>query len=373
MDKILWVDDDESILAGYQRFLRRHYEFHFATHGYKGLEILEKEGPFAVVVSDMRMPGMDGITFLVTAREIAPDTVRMMMTGYADQQVAIDSVNQGQIFRFLNKPCPQEAVLTAIESGVRQYRLVMAEKELLEHTLRGCIQVLVDILGMTHPLAFSRSMRVKDYAVEIGRRMGMKELWLLEVAALLSQIGCVTIPNKTLERHYAGHMLQPMEEEMILGHPAIAQKLIAQIPRMDRVATILHFSTLNLAESESCGDPWMMLAARILKVTIDYDVYQVRGISPSEALRFLQMKPAIYDANVISVLRDVRLQSQHFDRKAVYVDELRMGMTIDEDVLTFDNMLVMPRGLKVNDTLRQRLKNFKMQGNIPDTVWVIMG
>src|SRR5258708_28798973 len=102
MEKILFVDDEPNVVEAYQRSLRRDFQNAIATSGAQALEMIAAGGPYAVVVSDMRMPEMDGVQFLTKASELAPDTVRIMLTGNADQQTAIEAVNQGHIFRFLN-------------------------------------------------------------------------------------------------------------------------------------------------------------------------------------------------------------------------------------------------------------------------------
>ena len=103
--RILCVDDDSNILLGYQRALRKQFQIEVALGGEEGLAAVRNQGPYAVIVADMRMPGMDGVELLAKVREIAPDTVRMMLTGNADQQTALEAVNQGHIFRFMTKPC----------------------------------------------------------------------------------------------------------------------------------------------------------------------------------------------------------------------------------------------------------------------------
>src|SRR5829696_4359 len=135
--KILCVDDERNVLEAYQRSLRKEFHIEIATSGAEGLAAVESQGPYAVIVSDMRMPGMDGIRFLAKVKEKAPDSVRIMLTGNADQQTAIEAVNEGNIFRFLTKPCPPETLAKALSAGLQQYWLVVAEKELLEKTLSG--------------------------------------------------------------------------------------------------------------------------------------------------------------------------------------------------------------------------------------------
>ena len=133
--KILCVDDDASILAAYQRNLRKQFPIDVALGGQEGLDAMANKGPYAVIVADMQMPGMNGVQFLTRAEEIAPDTVRIMLTGNADQKTAADAVNQGHVFRFLTKPCAPEELALMLSAALKQYRLVTAERELLEKTL----------------------------------------------------------------------------------------------------------------------------------------------------------------------------------------------------------------------------------------------
>lgn len=129
-EKILFVDDEASALDGFRRILHNTFEVHTATSGGEGLMTLDRDGPFAVVVSDMRMPGMNGAEFLSRVREKAPHTVRMLLTGHADLHSAIDAVNRGQILHFLTKPCPRTVLVAAINSGLDQYNSATAENDL---------------------------------------------------------------------------------------------------------------------------------------------------------------------------------------------------------------------------------------------------
>jgi PAS domain S-box-containing protein len=132
-EKILLVDDDPAVLDGLRR-VQHGMKIETAVGGECGLEILQTNGPFAVVVSDMRMPLMDGVQFLAKVKAFAPSTVRMMLTGHADLDTAIAAVNEGSIFRFLTKPCSKETFKTAIHDALAQHRSAMAERSLLEKT-----------------------------------------------------------------------------------------------------------------------------------------------------------------------------------------------------------------------------------------------
>src|SRR5690349_20120797 len=158
---LLCVDDEPLVLEGLTLHLRRAFTVTTATSGAAGLEILKDKGPFAVVMSDMRMPGMNGAEFLSKVREQWPDTVRVLLTGQSDLQSAVAAVNDGQIFRFLTKPCPPELLLGALGAASRQHDLLIGERVLLEQTLHGSIKMLTDVLSLANPVAFGRANRAK--------------------------------------------------------------------------------------------------------------------------------------------------------------------------------------------------------------------
>jgi len=133
--RILCVDDEKNVLEGLARTLRNLYEIDSATSGPEALEILKRSGHFAIVISDLRMPAMTGVDFLALARHIAPDTVRVLLTGQGDLPSAISAVNDGNIFRFLTKPCPTDSLVKSLAACAEQYKLITAERVLLEQTL----------------------------------------------------------------------------------------------------------------------------------------------------------------------------------------------------------------------------------------------
>jgi DNA-binding NtrC family response regulator len=168
--KILCVDDEENVLRAFERNLRLHFEVETAVGPIAGLSAIAARGPYAVVISDLRMPEMDGIQFLATVRKQSPDTVRLILSGNADLQAAIAAVNEGSIFQFLTKPCPVDKLRSAIDGALKQYQLIIAERELLEHTLNGSVSMMTEVLSVVSPLAFSRSSRIRRYPRRRGWR-----------------------------------------------------------------------------------------------------------------------------------------------------------------------------------------------------------
>lgn len=144
-NRVLFVDDEANVLFAYKRNLRGFFDVTTAETGTSALEILSNEPAFAVVVSDYRMPEMDGISFLHKVRELCPDSVRIILTGYADLQIAIDAINEGNIFRFLTKPIQNDKLVNVLKDSVEQYRLVTSEKE-LNQKLSDAYQTIRDDL-----------------------------------------------------------------------------------------------------------------------------------------------------------------------------------------------------------------------------------
>jgi serine phosphatase RsbU (regulator of sigma subunit) len=141
-DKVLFVDDDPRVLSGLRRQLGRKVPLETADSSHAGLEAIRTLGPCSVVVSDYRMPGMDGVEFLARVRQTAPETVRILLTGSADLHAAIQAVNQGNIFRFLTKPCAPEELMQALASGAKHYRHARRERKFNQRTRRWLHQAM---------------------------------------------------------------------------------------------------------------------------------------------------------------------------------------------------------------------------------------
>ncbi len=201
--KILFVDDDVLLLAAFQRNLRKQFEFDVAAGPREALESLRKNGPYAVIMADMRMPGMDGVTLLEHLQRLSPDTVRVMLTGNSEQQVAMDAINRGQVFRFLGKPCPPEVLVPALEGALRQHQLICAERELLEGTLMSCVRALIEVLELAVPEAHHRGQLLREAMREVATAAGLGPLWELELAAELALIGYASVPHNILRKLHA--------------------------------------------------------------------------------------------------------------------------------------------------------------------------
>lgn len=374
--KVLFVDDDPNILAAYQRQLRKLYEIDTALAGDRGLEAVAKSGPYAVIVSDLKMPGMNGIQFLSRVRETAPDTVRMMLTGFAELQTAIDAVNEGNIFRFLTKPCSPEILSKALDSGIEQYRLITAERELLEQTLRGSIKVLTQILSLLNPEALGRSSRITRYAREIGLVMKFPAIWQWETAAMLSQIGFILLPEEALKKIYHGQQLTAEESQLLDMHPFIASDLLNNIPRLEAISKIVAYQEKHFDGSgipvDAVRREEIPLGARVLKVALDFDTLQTAGDSKSKAIAQLKQRTGWYDPAVVTALEAVVWIEGKFQVKVIPLRELRDNMILDDDVWTESGTLLIAKGQEVTPLIIKRLHNFAETSGVKEPLQVLV-
>jgi response regulator RpfG family c-di-GMP phosphodiesterase len=355
--RILCVDDEPYVLEGLRDMLRRSFEVRVATSGREGLEMLraDPEG-FAVVISDMRMPQMSGSDFLREARLVAPDAVRLLLTGHADLESAIKAVNGARLFRFLTKPCDSSELLRACAAAFGQHRLQSAERVVLEQTLRGSVDALAQVLALTNPAAFGRGSRVKTVAGGLARAVELRTAWEVEVAAMLAHIGAVTLPQATAENLYAGKALTHQEAAMVERVPAVTRRLLSKIPRLEGVLEILDTYQTPGAELGGTGRP-APAGALVLRIAVDYDELQSQGASDTVALGAMQSR-GIYDRALMDALVEiVGVGRGTLTVHEVSIAELKEDMTLADDVRSLGGSLLVARGQRVSDQLIERLGN----------------
>lgn len=371
---VLCVDDEPRVLEGLVLNLRRHFRVSTAVNGQAGLQIVDSDPP-AVVVSDMRMPEMDGAAFLSQVKEHSPDTVRLLLTGYTDIESAIAAVNHGQIFRFLTKPCNSQVLLTAVQAAAEQNRLITAERVLLEQTLHGSIKTLTDILSLTNPLAFGRALRLKQQSAELVGALGLPMSWQIEVAAMLSQIGCVTLLPATYEKLYYGRPLSNEENDVVQHLPEVTVQLLENIPRLEGVRAILRAQTYNFDGSGSpTGAPKgeaIPVGARVLKVVGDYDALESANNEPDVAAGTLQARRGRYDPQLLDAF--IRLKTSGPTRGLVELPltSIRPGMFLAQGVTSTSGLLLVARGQEVTVGLMHRLRNLP-HGTVREPIMVFV-
>jgi ActR/RegA family two-component response regulator len=343
----------------------------------EGLAILQNRGPFCRSGRGLDHAVDDGIQFLSRTREIAPDTVRLALTGHADIEAAITAVNEVNIFRFFVKPCARSALLKGLRDAIHQHRLVTAEKELLNQTLRGAIQVLIEVLGMVNPAAFSQSVRIRRYVQHIVRDLHLEEPWRYQLAALMSQLGCVNLDPEIVEAAYQGAELSPEDAARFHRHPAMARELVSQIPRLEAVAWMIAHqndalgNTLEKQAGERNEVDIISLGAQLLKTALTLDRALMRGSTIDAACAEMIGHPEQYDTGLPRSLRGLLPRANEAEKRLCTISELREGMVLQEDLRTAGWVLVGTKGQEVTVSLISRLENCHAKKTIADSVLVL--
>ena len=379
--KVLFVDDDANLLDAVQRTMRKQFSIDTAKSGAEGLQKIANTGPYAVVVADMQMPGMSGLEFLKQVQTAAPDAVRMMLTGNADQKTAMDAVNDGRVFRFLTKPCPPPTLAPALDSALEQFRLLSAEKELLENTLGGAVKVLTEILSLFDPATFERSQKLKEYVNDFVRNSNANVSWDLELAAMLSQIGRVTLPPGVLEKLRTGETLHGPEKHIVSRVPEFGARPIENIPRLGPVAAIVRYQQKNFDGSGFPADSFsgdeIPIGARIVHVLSDLIELEEKSFSRPVAFQKMRERIGRYDPKVLTavscwcdVAPGAATGAEQGPPQSLEIASLRVGHVLAQDLRTNEGILILATDTKLTAMLVTKLQNFRTLNTIDNTLLV---
>ncbi len=363
--KILMVDDEPQILSAFRRTLGRQFQVTCAQGAAEGLAALQSPAaPFAVVVTDMTMPGMNGVQFIAAARPRAGDAVFMMLTGNADQQTAAMAINAGHVFRFLNKPCPAEQLEVEVRAALRHHELMVAEKTLLRETVTGSIKLLADALELCSPVAMAHVSQVKRTLAQVSGPLGIQPDWQLSIAASLSLIGLITIPGLSSDTE--------ITEPQLAQAATVGSRLIGHIPRLAGVAAMIakqrEPGDLPADLTSTAPADVERLGAQLLRFSVDLARAERLAGSRREGVGALTMRGQ-HDRRIIDVLRAIEGDAAAVTVPVpIAIDQLVPGMLVEHEVRTSNGMLLISRGQILSDVGITCLRNFSGLGQIGDTV-----
>ncbi len=280
--KILFVDDEENVLKSLERlFMDEEYEILTALSGFDGLKLLSENPDMALIVSDHRMPGMTGVEFLTKAREITPDSKRVVLTGYADTEAAIDAINEGGVDRYLSKPWDDDLLKSVVADMVASYSLERENKRLneiikiqnkeikrwndeleqmvqfqtidltkknerldsLNRTLKsnftGITHSFSLLLGLRDRSAPSHARNVSELSEAVAREIGLDtgEIEAISTAAVLHDTGKIGSPDIVLSKPPVEMTREELKEYRM--HPIRGQTAVSNIEEMKEVGVLI--------------------------------------------------------------------------------------------------------------------------------------
>lgn len=361
-----------------------------AENGEQGLQKV-KENPPDVILLDVMMPGIDGFEVcrrLKADPETAPIPV-LLVTALTERSDRLTGIEAGAN-DVISKPVDIEDVILRVRNAVytmrlfrevqenykRVRKLEMEKGELLEKTLHGAVKVLTEILSMVNPSAFSRGSRIRRYVRHMATQLELPDVWEFELAVMLSQIGCVTLPPKILEKVYAGVALTPDEQKMFSEHPEISSNLVRSIPRLERIADMINAQQKRFQRSTEGVDlqaeDRSALGGHMLKVALEFDQLLARDPDVEVALRQLRQQTDVYLPEVLDALENLEVQPDRQAVKSVAVSDLDTWMILNEDVFAVGGMLLASRGEEVTPTVLERLRNFAKNIGVEEPIRVII-
>lgn len=424
---LLLVDDEPNILSSLRRLFRpQGYRIFIAESGAEGLEILARES-IDLVVSDMRMPEMDGATFLKEVRQRKPETTRILLTGYADVASTVAAINEGEIYRYVAKPWNDnemvEVVRDALERGRlraenrRLTALTQAQNEELKALNAGLeqkvaertaelkqalsfveqansdlkksfltiVQVFAGLIELRSGPAGSQlsghGRRVADLARQAAQRLGLNEIDTQNVifAALLHDIGKIGLPDELLTRPF--NLLTQEHRTTVMKHPVIGQNILMAVERLKDAATLVrhhHECFDGSGFPDRLVGMAIPLGSRILAAANDYDALQIgtlvqRPLRPSEALTFLvDNRGKRYDPQVVDVLAEIieASRTSSFEEVPVRATLLRPGMILARDFHHRDGYLLLAKACALTADMIGQLQKMEATEQFKITLWI---
>jgi CheY-like chemotaxis protein len=373
---VLLVDDESEILEALSLQLRRDHKVLTAESGDDALRLLADSGPVAAVISDLRMPGMDGVELLRRVQLEYPDTTRVLHTAQSDLSAAIAAINDGGVYRYLAKPVRTDELRATVQDAVELYGRSTTERRLLDTTLRASLQALFGVLELASPVAFARAGRIRTLVAELCAAMQLDSLWEIEVAAMASQLGAVTIPPTVLQKLDKGLPVTEDEQVMVDAMPGVAVQLLKGIPMLDDVLDIVRgLGALRHGEKPARQkSPLIGTAVDVVRTAIDYETLESRGMEVESAIVVLECRDNTA-LDVLAVLRAIKGIRTKVNEKVrgLRVVDLEVGMRVAEDIVATNGLVLIGRGMVVTSLLLDRLGNYARMIEIIEPVLAVPG
>jgi FixJ family two-component response regulator len=355
---LLLVDDDDAVLDTLSIQLGRDHRLLMAGNAEAALKLLAVNENVAAVVSDVRMPGMDGITLLGKIQADYPDVIRILHSGHGDMKTVIAAINSGGVYRYLAKPASRTDIMDAIKGAVTRHDHAMAERKMVDTTLKTSVQALFGILELSSPLGFARAGRIRKLVSELTSALELDGLWEIEVAAMASQIGAVSVPAEVMRKLTEGDNLTPDEQKAVNGMPGMVLPLIKDIPMIEDVVSTVR----GLAGEKPPAGGWSPLvegAISVVRTAIEYDTASARSSSPAMAVNALT-RAGNCAPHVLAALRQVKgVESPSSGSTHAYaVADLQVGMRLAQDVTATNGLVLIGSGTVVTEAMLDRLVNF---------------
>ncbi|MEZ5359811.1 MAG: response regulator [Candidatus Zixiibacteriota bacterium] len=417
---LLLVDDEKHILTAMRRlFSELDAEIFTASNGEEALAILAKQN-VSVIISDQRMPQMTGVEMFKHAKRISPESVRILLTGYADIDVTVDAINSGEVKYYLNKPWDDQQLLSQVKESLENQKIKaenrrlaaslatknrqlnalneLLEQKVLEQTevirkqhedlqksFMETIRAFSTVMEMRYKEVGLHTHRVATLAKELVRHLSLseKEQRDIVVAAFLHDIGKIALPEELLRKDYK--LCTPSEKAHIQKHTIIGQSCVCAIGGFEDIALVIRH---HHEEYDGSGYPDRLkgeavpLGARIIHVLNVYDREAYKYGDPdrkslNDASAYLvKNSGARFDPEIVKKIIEHDIGHEFFLQEAsqtvlLQPKELQPGMVISEDIYTENGMFILPKGAQLSIGMIKRINKINAADRIDKGIHVV--
>lgn len=423
---ILCVDDEPSVLSSLKRLLRKAaYEVFTANGGATALELMRTHS-IDLIISDMRMPEMNGAELLTQVAQDYPETVRLLLTGYSDIESTIAAVNHGKIHQYIKKPWNNDEILLTIEQGLERKQLaeenkilsaqvqdqndelinlntelenriqkrtfqirqalqkLEAKNRLTKENNKSTLKVFYNLISMNDHLDGKKALMVSHLSVLIGEHLGYgkAQIYPLKLAGLLHELGLLCMDQALLKCSYSD--LTEAQQILYKSHPQQAYTAMAPVTHLSLTASIILHQYERI---DGTGIPQHLAGefipeeSRILAIARDFiaatqgKLFRTR-LSKQGALEYLNQRAgSTYDAEILKhlpeLLPELECDILEQDEKILSSSQLKPNMVLSRDVLNCKNILLLPDGHQLTPDSIKRLSGFEKTDKQPLTIYIM--
>lgn len=362
-NRVLLVDDDQSLLSSISRNLCLDYDIATAASGAEALEVIQSSGPFGVVLTDMRMPGLSGLQLIIEARKLAPLTSYIMLTGNQDLGTAVHAVNEGHVFRFLSKPCDLATIRSAIEGGLRQHTLELSEKDLLNKTCAGAVSMLTDVLEATKPEICSRLGSLSQVVDQLLTNSRIPKRWDYALASRLALVGFACLDEQSAKSY---EQASPHTEEWrfaVERAVGIGGRMVRRIPRLECVGEIIE-SCHDVTGCYCYTNPKSNAAivrngSTVIALAMAWDSLRRQGLKQRDAIFELQELFTELAADYVEAFEKFPVSQAVEEQVGVKVAlaDLTPGMVLQADAQGRDGSVLLRAGSRLSEAHIEKLRH----------------
>jgi response regulator RpfG family c-di-GMP phosphodiesterase len=376
--RVLVVDTDEAVISTCKRLMRGIIEVEAVPVGEMALTAIDERGPFAVIVTEMGLDDMSGITLLGEVAKRAPETVSIMLTTLGEPLAVVNAINLGGVFRFLAKPCKPDAFLAAMRDAIALYQRRRVARELQSQAGYGIVQLLAGTFFTQEIELPEAAKRIRDRVRRVALAIKLLPTPELEVAALVMRLGMATIPPHVRQKLHIHEKLAPAEAEQLARIPEVVARLLEDVPRMAPVIEIIRHDGGDIAGEEAkrvaVRKDQISLSARVLRAVVDLEILETAGQPTPAALLRMQRESGRYDRAVLKVMESLFVQRRLFSEDQMEernIVDLVAGNTLATDALSTEGVALVSAGTTLTPELIERLRNFLELGEVIEPVYVV--